>query len=220
MFTKDQMKIMLRLQDSINTKVNLNWIEANNDWMLAAMIECVEAIDHHGWKWWKKQEYDLAQLQMELVDIWHFILSQMIVDNKGDIKQITTYFSESLLSYNIMFDSKLYTPKSNTLLENLKLMSGLFSTGTYNLPLFLTIISQAYLPEKDLFKQYVGKNVLNNFRQDNGYKNGSYVKVWYDGREDNEHLVDILENVYIESKTADVLIYSALQDRYLKNNNN
>lgn len=37
------------------------------------------------------------------------------------------------------------------------------------------------------FKQYTGKNVLNVFRQDHGYKAGTYIKVW-DGREDNEHL--------------------------------
>ena len=43
----------------------------------------------------------------------------------------------------------------------------------------------------DLFKQYVGKNVLNFFRQDHGYKDGSYIKIW-NGREDNEHLSDIL----------------------------
>ena len=35
-----------------------------------------------------------------------------------------------------------------------------------------------------LYKLYVGKNILNQFRQDNGYKEGTYIKVW-DGEEDN-----------------------------------
>ena len=42
-----------------------------------------------------------------------------------------------------------------------------------------------------LYRMYVGKNVLNFFRQDHGYKEGTYVKVW-GGREDNEHLSDLL----------------------------
>jgi hypothetical protein len=35
-----------------------------------------------------------------------------------------------------------------------------------------------------LYRLYVGKNILNQFRQDHGYKDGSYIKVW-DGDEDN-----------------------------------
>jgi hypothetical protein len=33
--------------------------------------------------------------------------------------------------------------------------------------------------------------VLNFLRQDHGYKDGSYIKQWA-GREDNEHLVDLM----------------------------
>ena len=52
----------------------------------------------------------------------------------------------------------------------------------------------ADLPFDELFRMYVGKNVLNFFRQDHGYKDGSYIKVW-DGREDNEHLAEILPSL-------------------------
>lgn len=34
-----------------------------------------------------------------------------------------------------------------------------------------------------LYRLYVGKNVLNFFRQDHGYKDDSYIKVWQE-RED------------------------------------
>ena len=42
-----------------------------------------------------------------------------------------------------------------------------------------------------LFEKYIGKNVLNKFRQDHGYKEGSYRKIW-GGKEDNEVLLEIL----------------------------
>jgi len=64
-----QLSTMLELQDGMNSKVNPAWVAANNNWHRAIQVEGVEAIEHHGWKWWKKQECDLAQLKMELVDI-------------------------------------------------------------------------------------------------------------------------------------------------------
>ena len=38
----------------------------------------------------------------------------------------------------------------------------------------------------------MGKQTLTQFRQNNGYKDGTYQKVW-GGREDNEFLTDALE---------------------------
>ena len=46
---------------------------------------------------------------------------------------------------------------------------------------------------EDIFKLYVGKSVLNEFRQNNGYKEGTYIKIW-DGNEDNEVLTSILDH--------------------------
>lgn len=40
----------------------------------------------------------------------------------------------------------------------------------------------------------MSKNVLDFFRQDHGYKEGSYQKIWQ-VREDNEHLADILASM-------------------------
>ena len=53
---------------------------------------------------------------------------------------------------------------------------------------FATIMHLIEMDFDALYRSYVGKNVLNFFRQDHGYKEGTYVKNWA-GREDNEHLV-------------------------------
>lgn len=42
-----------------------------------------------------------------------------------------------------------------------------------------------------LYLMYIGKNVLNKFRQDNGYSDGFYIKTWFD-QEDNEVLTSFL----------------------------
>ena len=64
----------------------------------------------------------------------------------------------------------------------------------------------------DLYKWYIGKNVLNYFRQDHGYKDGSYIKVWQ-GREDNEYLADALNSLPDDEKLADN-VYQFLKTNY------
>jgi K+-sensing histidine kinase KdpD len=64
-----------------------------------------------------------------------------------------------------------------------------------------------------LQKLYIGKNCLNQFRQDNGYKEGHYIKVW-NGNEDNVVMVELL------GKMDDVSfddLYSKLKEEYNKN---
>ena len=35
-------------------------------------------MDHAGYKWWKHADPDMEQIQLEVVDIWHFGMSAMI----------------------------------------------------------------------------------------------------------------------------------------------
>ncbi|MCH1413867.1 MAG: dUTP diphosphatase, partial [Glaciecola sp.] len=193
MLHTQQLTTMLDLQQKMNAKVNPEWINAGYGFMRAAMVESVEAIEHHGWKWWKAQEKDLPQLQMECVDIWHFALSHILIEYQGDVeasaKVIAQQLSESETA--LTFDGNIYEFAQQDLLNNLELMTGLAAAKRFNVSLFMTIIAQCEMSTDTLFEQYVGKNILNFFRQDHGYKEGTYIKEWA-GREDNEHLVDVL----------------------------
>ena len=55
--------------------------------------------------------------------------------------------------------------------------------------------------------------MLNIFRQDNGYKDGSYEKTW-GGREDNEHLADILARLDCNAVSFKDDVYQALAQTY------
>jgi hypothetical protein len=70
---RDQITSMLEMQSGMNAKVNPAWLDAGYPFLRAVVVEGGEAMDHKGWKWWKHQEADLPQVQMELVDIWHFL---------------------------------------------------------------------------------------------------------------------------------------------------
>ncbi|QPG06762.1 dUTP diphosphatase [Salinimonas marina] len=215
MLTQQHIATMLSLQDKMNSKVNPEWLNAGYGYLRAAMVESVEAIEHHGWKWWKAQTKDLAQLQMELVDIWHFALSDFLIRYHGDIEQAATQLSEELAaSYdNLDFDGATYYFAEQPLLDNLELMAGLCAAKRFNVSLFMKIVNQCEMSADELYRQYVGKNVLNFFRQDNGYKEGSYVKTW-NGREDNEHLVEVLDALDINEKTYSEMVYEGLRLRY------
>lgn len=207
---------MLELQDGMNSKVNPDWVAANNNWYRAIQVEGVEAIEHHGWKWWKKQDCDMAQLRMELVDIWHFILSACIQYRHGKIAlaKMDMMAELNLRQKSIQFDNQYYVLSQISLLEKLDLLVGLAAARRTSMALFESLLHDCDMEWNDLFKQYVGKNVLNVFRQDHGYKTGSYIKVW-DGREDNEHLVEVLEQVDLNSADVRDKLYHTLKQRYL-----
>jgi hypothetical protein len=59
----------------------------------------------------------------------------------------------------------------------------------------------------------VGKNTLNRFRQHNGYKDGTYIKIW-NGLEDNEVLFKILADIKPEQTSVAEHIYSELKNHY------
>ncbi|GIS52132.1 MAG: hypothetical protein Ct9H90mP27_6230 [Gammaproteobacteria bacterium] len=66
---------------------------------------------------------------------------------------------------------------------------------------------------KELFALYFGQKRLNRFRQDHGYKEGSYRKLGA-GREDNEHLIEILESFSVEPEEMFDMLYQQLEQRY------
>ncbi|GAA6184669.1 MULTISPECIES: dUTP diphosphatase [Alteromonadaceae] len=215
MLSSTQLNTMLNLQAKMNQKVNAQWLTAGYQYLRAAMIEAVEGIEHHGWKWWKAQQKDLPQLQMELVDIWHFALSAIIIDFDGNIESSAETIASELNSgvQSVTFDGKEYAFNDQDILENLELMAGLCAAKRFSVPLFIKIVEQAEMDSDELYRQYVGKNVLNFFRQDNGYKDGSYLKVWL-GREDNEHLVEVLNELDITLHNYSDCVYQGLQKRY------
>lgn len=195
---------MLDLQDKMNTKVHPNWREQGYEWYRAAWIECAELMDHAGYKWWKHAEPDIEQIQLEVVDIWHFGMSALLVGNT-DI---------DALAGDIVAELSAESEASLSLLEASEaLASACIASESFSTPAFLNLMRASELSFEQLYRMYVGKNVLNFFRQDHGYKDGSYVKVW-DDREDNEHLSDILSRLDASNASFADAVYQGLLDSY------
>jgi dimeric dUTPase (all-alpha-NTP-PPase superfamily) len=195
-FIKYEMQIlkMVELQNSINSKVNPNWPVAGYNWMLAGAMEFFEAIEGYGWKWWKAHKtVELSIIQNELVDYWHFVLSQSIIH--GDGSEGAFYWlqpSEGKPSDVFTFDNKGYVIAELSVVDKMFLLVGLAASKRFEFYLFQSLMADLDFSWNELYLQYIGKNVLNMFRQKNGYKSGEYQKHYYDGREDNYHMIDAI----------------------------
>jgi dimeric dUTPase (all-alpha-NTP-PPase superfamily) len=200
---KQQMLTMLDLQDAMNSKVNDNWAEQDFSWYRAIWVECAELMDHYGWKWWKKQTPDDDQVKLELVDIWHFGLSILLLesDSKAEIASaVEQQLAEAKPSGDFRADLETFAFAT--------LQSKRFDVAS-----FASLMAGIELPFDELYTRYVGKNVLNFFRQDNGYQDGSYRKLW-NGKEDNEHLVEVVAELDHNSPKFKDDLYRALEQRY------
>ena len=224
---KDKLLTMLEMQAGMNAKINPEWLTAGYPFMRAAMIEGAEAIEHMGWKWWKAQTRDVEQLRMELVDIWHFALSHTIVlahelsltdgmesTSDGAAEYLLWGLNDSGRDH-VEFDVLECYMSDMDELSRMELLIGLAVTRSFNAALFETLLKDAGMTWDDLYVAYVGKNVLNFFRQDHGYKDGTYQKIWR-GREDNEHLTEIMAALDPAAPAFRDLVYSRLDTRYME----
>jgi dimeric dUTPase (all-alpha-NTP-PPase superfamily) len=224
----DKILQMLELQQQLNDATNgLGWEDGMTkngkpiDWKRCTYLECAELIESYPWKHWKNIDArpDYANIKIEAVDIWHFIMSQGLEDYKrGDLGSIET------LAKNIN-DLANYSDFSGELKEHFKdyyeqiavvevLMKTLFCEGTTEklMAAFIDVAMQSGLNLDTLYTLYVGKNILNQFRQDHGYKEGTYIKIW-NGEEDNVTMQKVLEEN--ENVTPNEL-YTALEAAYPK----
>ena len=187
-----QLRVMLDMQNTLNKTVNPDWVNLGWDYMRASMLEGAEAVEHHGWKWWKFQQKDLPQLQMELIDIWHFYLSRYIQINAGheeaSLAHVLRDFSTQM-NEEVIFDGESYHLPELSTLDKLDLLIGLSASKRMNLNVFFSLCHDCDIPWVSLFELYIKKNILNIFRQKNGYRQGTYLKEWFD-KEDNVTLVE------------------------------
>lgn len=200
---QQQLATMLTMQHEMNSRVHADWREQNFAWYRAIWIESAEMLDHFGWKWWKKQTPEVEQVTLELVDIWHFGLSVLLltdVDAQELARDIQAAQQDLKDLQSFPVELEAFVAKT------------LIAKG-FDLPGFVRLMATMELSFDELYRRYVGKNVLNFFRQDNGYQEGTYRKLW-DGREDNEHLVELVATLDHQAADFKDQLYVALTERY------
>lgn len=200
---QQQIQIMFDLQDDMNSRVHANWRDQGFAWYRAVWIECAEMLDHYGWKWWKQQLPDREQVKLELIDIWHFGLSMLLLE-KGSAEAASQELARQFAEQR---SGNGFPDELERFVENI------LKTRAFDVAGFARLMQAIDMSFEDLYVGYVGKNVLNFFRQDHGYKDGSYRKEW-GGKEDNEHLVELCATLDASRPDYKEQLYQALSERY------
>ncbi len=197
---------MLQLQNELNNDTNgVQWREGKTkqgkiiNWRRCITMETAELIDSFPWKHWKSIDAkpDFENIKIELVDIWHFLMSYLLVHNtieeaaklienlketKSDIKIPKHWDNDKVDEYLDIFEElmalSLVKNESEMMQEAL-------------LEQFFKACDSVGLKYDNLYRLYIGKNALNQFRQQHGYKEGTYQKIW-NGKEDNVVMQEIL----------------------------
>ncbi|MBC8237544.1 MAG: dUTP diphosphatase [Helicobacteraceae bacterium] len=224
----DKILLMLQLQAQLNDATNgEEWTKGVTkngktiNWKRCIYMECAEMIDSFSWKHWKSinKEPDWENLQIEVVDVWHFIMS-LAIENyannfKGGIEDLAINISQLESFSKINVSSSAFDTQDNIIskVENIIRLS--LSAEILDIEVlvseFFDLALMSGLDLETLYRLYVGKNILNQLRQDNGYKEGSYIKVW-NGEEDNV----VMKRVWEED--ADIkpdALYKELTKLYL-----
>ncbi|WP_456381368.1 dUTP diphosphatase [Hydrogenimonas sp.] len=190
------------------------------NWKRCIVMESAELIDSFSWKHWKNIAggIDLENIRIEMVDIWHFVMSYVL--------RFHTPEEAAKLALATMKESAVKLPESwseeedariETLLEPFENLMALALVKSESreyleelLERFWECVDAVEMGFDELYRLYIGKNALNQFRQMHGYKEGTYTKVW-NGREDNVVMQEILaKNPDITYKT----LLESLEERY------
>lgn len=210
---KDMFNAQMKLNNDINGE---DWIRGKTNlgkkinWFRCVYMEASELIALSPWKHWTittaEPKYDLAKIK--IVDIWHFFMSQMIKDlgvESATLKALADYdrFMKKIIKDQSYRRLSLIEATEELMVNALV---GVLNTVDF----FKVIYKIETFSIEEVYTLYLGKNCLNQFRQENGYKIGTYKKMWGE-KEDNAVLNDILtENINITYKE----LYAKLSQQY------
>jgi dimeric dUTPase (all-alpha-NTP-PPase superfamily) len=225
----NRIKQMLVLQQQLNDATGgKGWEQGYTDkgkpidWKRCIYLEAAELVDSYPWKHWKNisAEPDYDNIKIEIVDIWHFVMSEALRDYKINQNRDLDQLANDMTS---LPDFKKFTTASQEIsldvFEQIAVVENLLKTLFTGADV-LTLVNAFYKMSADLgvnldelYKLYIGKNILNQFRQDHGYKEGHYIKNWH-GVEDNVVMQNLLTQYPVISPDK---LYQLLESEYSKN---
>ena len=221
-FTPQQCADMFKMQASANDVMSTAWRFSTNEeipYYSAGYVEAVEAVIEYGYKLWKKEDCDGDKLQMELIDILHFAISDELRSMyttfsfdpvlKHEEKEVPEAYFERWANTALNVNNRQLTVDSATV--------KFFGDMTFN-EVAETFIAQTLRDQKccmaglllmfnklqmsatRIYGLYIGKNILNKFRTANGQKEGTYVRDWGSCGSDNDYLLKLIDTADRENE--------------------
>lgn len=217
---------MLELQSTLNTAMfpeGEPWYKRSLDWGQAIFAESAELMDHLGWKWWKDQQPNHAAAKMELVDIWHFIDSvvlEVMINENESIPAIAELVHQDLDgAWDSWENHKAHCSNAHHTVKDLvhTMVNAITmeQKAQPTIAVFSCIVQELDYDFDELYMLYIAKNVLNQFRKDNGYKSGTYIKCWgKEFPEDNDYLMSVLIKQDVTDPDLSATLMTELRIKY------
>jgi len=202
---------MVQMQSDLNSLINPNWMNerTKDDFMMQIIDEMSELLGSNvHYKWWKKApegEVDIHNIKIEIIDIIHFALSiAAIVEHRNPCESYIEFdeFQPPTLLNGNKVDSNVFVNIFRTCDVIEPYMPGANNIEFHVQDILEYICSIIDITSEELSAVYTAKYVLNQIRQNNGYKDGTYVKV-DDGVEDNVKLKKAIDS-FLEDKSKDL----------------
>lgn len=183
---RKQLQEMFAMQNALNNMLHKEWKKQPWDMSQAILVEAGELMAELGYKWWKHHEPNYDNVRIELIDIWHFMLNTYLFDGiESDIAADLQDAIEHSHTYGEFTDQQTCTNIRDWVSIGL-------AEDTWRMDMFLALCLNYGVDFEELYWLYMIKNTLNMFRWNNGYREGTYEKMWND-KEDNMVLMEIWE---------------------------
>jgi len=209
-FNDANLNEIIKLQNKLNSRIDKDWINSNQNIKYAILLENAEMLDSFNWKWWKYQETDWENIEIEMVDLFHFLVSWALK------LKMENLFKGFFISNEISKDDILSKDEQSKHIMKLMSEDFMLAISTNNIVTAInTFINCWYMMDKDseeLFRKYKMKYTLNIFRQNNGYSDGTYIKMW-ENKEDNVWAQSLQVDIKNDEKYIDTLA-KKLHDKY------
>ena len=192
-------KLIHRKQKKLNNLLDSNYKTESvkqkiEKYLIAILAEVGELINSTDYKWWKKTEPDIQNIQIEIVDILHFlqsiaitleelnvidlafvdvidnIIKDIFKDNKpSNCYQCIIEFVDSLVTLKNHIDLYIDTKNSQSVNKNDILNQSINNCKVYLLQTYIWFVDLAYcygLTYENLVKLYFAKNIVNKLRKE------------------------------------------------------
>lgn len=212
-----KLRVMLMQQHKLNKHIHPHYWTQGFLWYRAIMIESAESIlDFHDWEWWRTKKTDIESSKMEVVDIWHFLLSQFLEEKllSGESLNDAIHDLVIVISPHVL-DIGVSEKGHVEVFE--EVISYVMQHKRLSLEKFVSLMAVHEMTFDELFVAYVEKSTLNLFRNDNGYRVGRYKKIWGSGSasaEDNEYLLQLKRRLDPRAPDYPTRLYDILQATY------
>jgi dimeric dUTPase (all-alpha-NTP-PPase superfamily) len=193
---------LLEAQDFLNAQYDCpEWRTKGHPFADYIWIETGELLNHDGSIFhYRKQVCDTEQVKLELVDIMHFGLSVLLMQDAA---------AEAVANMVAGAERPSGDLAAGSVAKYARDLAKAATKGKFDVFWFTKLCVACGFSFSEIAEAYFIKYTLNRFRINHGQTRGEYTKVWADGREDNEHLVELAA----EFSDVDGL-YQALESRY------